>query len=131
VRIAIASDDRENVALHTGRCKGFVVYEIAEKSAARLEYRANGFTAHAMGQCSGEHAHEAASGHHSHAPLVGALSDCQALVTRGLGPRLVADLAARGIEAYLCVTEDTDEAARQYAQGSLARAARTGCCCRR
>jgi len=130
VRIAIASDDGVNVALHTGRCKGFVVYEVADKSASRLEYRLNGFTAHALGQWHGEHTHDSASAHHSHAPLVEALSDCRALVTRGLGPRLVADLAARSIEAYLCAVENADEAAAHCAQGTLPRAASTGCCCR-
>jgi predicted Fe-Mo cluster-binding NifX family protein len=131
MKIAVASDDGVNVALHTGRCRGFVIYEVAEKSAIRLEHRDNGFTAHALGQCGGEHSHEPGSSHHSHAPLVDALSDCRALVTRGLGPRLVVDLAARGIEAYVCLAEGADEAAEQYAQGILARAASTGSCCHR
>jgi len=131
VRIAVASDDGVNVAHHTGRCKGFVVYEVADRTASRLEYRLNGFTAHAFGHCRGEHDHDAASAHHSHASLLDGLSDCRVLVTRGLGPRLVADLAGRGIEACVCTVESADEAAGQYAQGTLLRAASTGSCCHR
>jgi predicted Fe-Mo cluster-binding NifX family protein len=126
MRIAVASDNGVDVAAHTGRCRGFVVFEINGQDAVRGEHRENAFTAHAQGACTGEH--HAAGEHHSHGPLLDALSDCRVLVTRGLGPRLVADLAARGIEAYVCEVEQADEAARLYAQGQLARAAGTGCC---
>jgi predicted Fe-Mo cluster-binding NifX family protein len=129
MRIAIASDDGAAVAAHTGRCRGFVIYEVDGHTAVRIEHRINTFTAHAQGECRGEHG--AATEHHSHGPLIDALNDCRVLVTRGLGPRLVADLAAQGIEAYVCNTERVDDAAQRYAQGQLARAASTGCCCHR
>lgn len=129
MKIAIASDDQVRVAAHTGRCRGFAIYEIAEGTACRLEYRPNTFTAHALGQCAGGHAHDSAAGHsHSHATLLDALADCQALVTRGAGPRLVTDLAARGIEVWACVVESAEEAARQFADGTLTRLPGGGCC---
>ena len=129
MKIAVASDNGSDVALHTGRCQGFVIYEVNGSAATRLEHRANTFTAHALGQCDG-HGHEEGASHHSHGPLLAALSDCSVLVTRGLGPRLVADLAARGIDVYLCPVENADEAASLYAQGILPRArAGGGCCC--
>ena len=130
MKIAVASDDGVNVALHTGRCRGFVIYEVAGQAATHTEYRANNFTTHALGQCQGDHAHDSGSSHHSHGPLVDALGDCTVLVTRGLGPRLIADLAVRGIEAYLCLVETAEEAAVQYARGLLSRATGGGCCCR-
>ncbi len=126
MRIAVASDDGVNIAAHTGRCRGFVVFDVSGPAAIRGEYRPNTFTAHAQGACTGAHAtpHE----HHSHGPLLEALHDCRVLITRGLGPRLVADLAAQGIDAYVCTAERADDAAQQYAQGRLPRAAGTGCC---
>lgn len=129
MRIAIASDDGVHVAMHTGRCRGFVVYEVDDGVARRTEYRENRFTEHALGRCGDHAAQEPASSHHSHAPLVGALADCAALVTRGLGPRLVADLAARGVQSYLSAAETADEAAAQYARGMLVPASATGSCC--
>ncbi len=132
MKIAVASDDGMNVALHTGRCQGFVIYEVVGSAAKRLEHRVNGYTAHAQGQCEGEHSHEHGESHHSHGPLVNALADCAALVTRGLGPRLVSDLAARGIEVYMCPGEVADEAAQLCAQGQLPKARPgSGCCCHR
>lgn len=130
MKIAVASDDGVNVAQHTGRCRGFVVYSIADQQATRAEYRENQYTAHALGQCNGDHEHAEGQSHHSHGPLVSALADCAVLVTRGLGPRLIVDLAARGVEAYLCSVETADEAAAQYAKGMLPRATgHGGCCC--
>jgi predicted Fe-Mo cluster-binding NifX family protein len=126
MRIAVASDDGMDVAAHTGRCRGFVVFDVSGQEATRREYRANTFTAHAQGKCAGDQGtvHE----HAAHGPLLDALGDCRVLVTRGLGPRLVADLSARGVEAYVCDATQAEEAARQYAQGRLTRAAGCGCC---
>jgi predicted Fe-Mo cluster-binding NifX family protein len=132
VKIAVASDDGVGVAMHTGRCRGFVIYDVAGPAATRLEHRVNGYTAHAQGQCEGYHDHDAGVGHHSHGPLVDALADCAALVTRGLGPRLVADLGARGVEVYTCADENADSAAQMFAQGQLPKARPGGgCCCHR
>ena len=111
MKVAVASDDGINVAQHTGRCRGFVIYEITDTTANRLEHRVNGYTAHTQGQCQGEHAHAPGESHHSHGPLVDALADCTALVTRGLGARLIVDLAMRGIQVHMCPTESADEAA--------------------
>ncbi len=126
MRIAVASDDGVDVAAHTGRCQGFVIFEIAGQDAVRTEYRTNSYTAHAQGRCTS--AEEQAHAHHTHGPLLNALADCRVLVTRGLGPRLIADLAARGVEAYVCAADQAEEAARQYAQGRLPKAAGCGCC---
>lgn len=119
MKIAVASDDGVSIAQHTGRCRGFVIYETADSAATRLEQRANGFTAHARGECSGEHTHAPGESHHSHGPLVDALADCAVLVTRGLGQRLVADLEARGIQVYLAPGVPADDAAQLFAQGRL------------
>ena len=128
MKIAVASDDGVNIAGHTGRCRGFVIYEIADKQAARLEYRENTFTPHARGQCDHESAPSHAENHHSHAPLLDALGDCCVLVSRGMGPRLLTDLAARGIDAFLCGSGDVNQAAEDFAAGRLQRLSGNGCC---
>ena len=125
--IAVASDDQQTIASHTGRCRGFVVFDIRDGQATRREYRENRFTGHAHGQCDG-HEHGEHEGHHSHGPLIDALGDCCAVVTRGLGPRLVTDLTAHGIDAYVCDTPDVDHAAAEFAAGRLPRVDGRGCC---
>jgi predicted Fe-Mo cluster-binding NifX family protein len=127
MKVAIASDDGEHIAAHTGRCRGFAVYEIGDGTALRLGFRRNTFTAHARGECQGERSHGGGAAHHTHAPLVGAVSDCTTLVSRGLGLRLVNDLAAAGIDAYVCNVERVDDAAALMAEGLLQRVPGSGC----
>lgn len=128
MRIAIATDDGTNVAAHTGRCRSFAIFDVEGQAAKQVELRANRFTTHAQGQCEGgtevaAHAHH----QHSHAGLLAALADCRVLVARGMGPRLHADLAAHGIDAYVCDVLRVAEAATRYARGALARATSTTC----
>ena len=127
MKIAIASDDQKTIAAHTGRCRGFVVFEVEGEQATRREYRENKFTGHAHGQCGGE-THETHAGHHSHGSLIDALGDCCAVVTRGMGPRLVTDLAAQGIDAYVCDGDDVEQAAAEFSAGRLPRVDGRGCC---
>jgi predicted Fe-Mo cluster-binding NifX family protein len=128
MRIAVASDDGTSIAAHTGRCDGFVIFEIDRGQASQQEYRPNSFTAHARGQCHEGHPHSEQADHHSHVPLLSAIGDCCALVTRGLGPRLVADLASIGIDAYVCTVPSVDQAVQQYAEGRLPRIEGGGAC---
>jgi predicted Fe-Mo cluster-binding NifX family protein len=145
-RIAVASDDGDQIAAHTGRCRQFIVYDIEGPVARRIEVRPNRVTAHARGECTvtggGATAptadlpaprpgpstgHHPGHSHHSHEGLLEVLADCQVLLTRGLGARLVDDLARRGIEAFICRDDRADAAAALFAQGLLSRASRPAC----
>ena len=53
MRLAVATDDGEHVAAHTGRCRGVVVFEVHESTARRIEERSSGFPLHARGECHG------------------------------------------------------------------------------
>lgn len=121
MKIAIASDDGQQIAMHTGQCGCFVIYEVDAGRAERRETRPNRFTPHARGECDGFE--EKISGephrHKSHHDLLTNLGDCQVLVARGMGPRLVADLANHGIRPFLCDAEEVEQAAQQFAAGQL------------
>lgn len=128
MRFAIATDNETDIAPHTGRCRGFVIYDAVDGAAARVEFRDNSYTGHALGECSGEETHGGEAEHHSHGALLDALSDCEALVTRGMGFRLVADLRNRGITPYVCSAENVDEAAGLLAKGRLPQTEGLGTC---
>ncbi|MGD2110633.1 MAG: NifB/NifX family molybdenum-iron cluster-binding protein [Phycisphaerae bacterium] len=128
MRFAIATDDESQIAAHTGRCRGFVVYDALDGTASRVEFRANDGTAHARGECTeGSHS-PADSAHHSHEPLLDALADCKALVTRGMGFRLVTDLRSRGITPFVCAAQSVGEAAALFAKGQLPQGPGAGTC---
>lgn len=116
MRIAIPSDNGKNLAAHTGRAQGFVIFDIGNGQAAEVEYRTNTFTGHAQGL---HGRHHQSGHHHSHDSLLGALSDCQVMLAHGMGPRLVNDLASRGIKVEFCRESEALSAAVNYAQGIL------------
>ncbi len=133
MRIAVASDDGVQVAAHSGRCREFVVFDVVDGKATRVEGRANRHTHHAQGQCGGHghqhghqhgHAHGAAPadvapGHGCHGGILAALGDCKVFVAGGMGRRLVAGLLASGVTPYACAGGTVDEAAEAFASGKL------------
>lgn len=126
MRIAIPSDDGVNIAAHTGRAGGFIIFEVENYQAVKLEYRDNQYTAHAKGECNDEKSEERHQ-HRSHSELLGALNDCQIMIARGMGPRLVADLSRRGIEVVFCDHEVAEDAAVQFAAGELVSTGKSCC----
>lgn len=126
MRIAVPSDDGISIATHTGRAGGFIIFELENYQAVKLEYRSNQYTAHAKGECNGEKS-DGPHQHHSHLELLGALHDCQVMIAHGMGPRLVADLSRRGIEVVFCDHEVAEDAAGQFAAGELVSTGKSCC----
>ena len=98
--VAIPTDDEVTIAAHTGRCKGFVIYEIVDGKSSRTDYRVNGFTHHAQQHEHGE-SHECSHGHHtheahSHTGLIDAIEDCDTILAVGMGQGLINDMHSHG-----------------------------------
>lgn len=113
MRIAIASDDEQTIANHFGRTRGFMIYETEDGVIKNQYYRNNDFTGHARGL---EHA-----SHHidRHGPILNALNDCHAVISRGMGRRIYEDLQNAGIETFIVEEIETDSAIRLYLQNNL------------
>ena len=99
MKIAVASPDGVSVSPHFGRSRCFIVFDVVEGRLAGREVRDNTYTAHARGECAeGEHHHDQP---HSHASIVAALADCQAVLCGGMGWRAAEELKANGIRAVV------------------------------
>ena len=141
-KIAVATNDGKTVASHVGRARSFAIYWI-ENGAAKYERAlSNTFTQHfggghgqgsgqgqgrGMGMGSGRQGQGAEAAvmeehHGSHGGLIAALKEagCDALICRGMGPRMVEDLNHYGMVPIVCGEELVEEAASHYAQGDLA-----------
>lgn len=97
MKIAVATNNKKTVVGHVGRCKGFLVYEIEEQKINRIELRENTFTHHAQG----EHHHEHRDGGHRHGRLVEGLGDCNYLIFKSGGWRMIENLQENNIEPIL------------------------------
>jgi predicted Fe-Mo cluster-binding NifX family protein len=127
MRIAVASDDGITIAQHFGRSEGFIIFDIIDNHANKIEQRGNTQShEHAQGDCD-HHSHD--ESHHSHESFLSALHDCQAVICRGMGRRAVMDLSAKGIKPVI-TTQDIPalEAVALFAQGKLDASGNSQCC---
>jgi predicted Fe-Mo cluster-binding NifX family protein len=116
MRVAVPTDDQTTISAHTGRCAGFAIYTIENKAARKEAYRENtaGHAHHQHDEGHGEH-------HHDHSGMIGLLRDCEYVVTGGMGPRLINDLEAEGINIIFTYEQDVAKAVEALAEGRLVR----------
>ena len=126
MKIAVASSDGTHISPHFGRSSHFLVFDVEDGKISGKEVRSNTFTAHARGECAGGHHHD--HGAHSHASIVGALSDCHAVLCYGMGWRAAEALAHEGIQSFVLGEECTPEkAVTLFLDGKLASASQGFC----
>ena len=127
MKIAVASIDGVSISRHFGRSRCFIVFDVEGDQVGAETIRANTFSAHAKGECDGEHKHHDEP--HSHSDLVAGLEDCSAVLCCGMGWRAAEELAQSGIQPFV-VGEDVlpRQAVERYVSGTL-QPASTYCRC--
>lgn len=127
MKVGIASDDRVNISRHFGRTRGFVISEIEDGKVVGNEYRVNTYSHHVKTK-GVEHGHNHTQGHgHSHDAILNALSDCQVVISRGMGRRIYDDLRGVKIEAMITNVSTVEDAMKAYIQGTLKNYPEKGC----
>ena len=121
MKIAIASDDGINIALHLGRTRGFIIFDVQDENITDQWYRENTFTGHARG-LSG-HGHEV----DRHGPILEALRDCKAVISHGMGRRIYNDLQQAGIDVFITEEINAKNAAELYIKNKLVNRPELGC----
>lgn len=121
MKIAVASDDGKVICQHFGRTKGFAIFEVENNEVKKKEWVPNTITAHAQGQGgnNGGQQHHGPAHQHSHSSILNALQDCKAVISCGMGQRLVYDLQNAGIEPIRTNVTDVDQAIDLYIQQVL------------
>ena len=128
MKIAIPSNDGTRMAVHTGRALGFIVYQVFGQTAERLDYRAisEQNLAHTE-RCflpDYKENHDCSfdiCSRHTTEPVVmhDLIDDCDVLLSVGIGPNLGRTLSNSPIEMVYCQEEIADDAAREFALGTL------------
>ncbi len=113
MKIAVASDNGQNISSHFGRTRGFVIFDIENSSIKNREYRNNTFTGHARGI---EHEH---GNYDHHSLILEALSDCKIVISHGMGRRIYDDLKDAGIEVFVTDETDTNRAVELFLNNKL------------
>jgi predicted Fe-Mo cluster-binding NifX family protein len=123
MKIAIASDDQFEISSHFGMTKGFVIAEIEDNKVVSKTYKENTFTGHAQHGGEGhnhQHHHENADEHNNkHATILSALSDCQAVISNGMGMRIYNDLKSVNITPFITQVRNVDIAIDMFVNNKL------------
>ncbi|MHB1048598.1 MAG: NifB/NifX family molybdenum-iron cluster-binding protein [Bacteroidota bacterium] len=119
MKIAVATNDHQHVTGHIGRCRSFMVFDVAEGKILGKELRNNTFTSHGSG---GEHRHDHHHGEgagQQHIRLIEGLKDCSHLISSGGGWRVVEDLKANKIVTVFTDEKDITIALEKFLRGEL------------
>jgi len=119
VKVAIPSNDRSTIAAHFGRTAGFLIYDVADRTAEFREYRTVDVP-HDTCACADERPVR-------HQRVLDALSGCQAVIGRGMGAHMYDDLLACGIDVTLSDVEDARAAIELFVERALPERPELGC----
>ncbi|PNX48374.1 MAG: hypothetical protein BV457_00745 [Thermoplasmata archaeon M9B1D] len=107
MKVAVATDDKVNIANHFGRALGFVIFEIDENKVINQEYREN------IGK------HQEDCGSCDHDTMINNLSDCQVIISYGMGRRIFADLTKNNIQAVVTDEKTVKDAISKFINNDL------------
>ncbi len=107
VKIAVASNDGIRIAKHFGKSQGFKIFEIKENKVINHEYRKN------IGNNTGE-CHSC-----DHKIIVKNLSDCNIVISYGMGYDIYNDLIDNNIKPIVTEEETVKDAIKKFINTGL------------
>ena len=114
-KIAVASDDGNNVSSHFGRAPYYTVLTMKDGAVAAREQRAK-VAPHGHGHEPGE-SHASHGAHHG--AMLDPIRDCQVVIARGMGDGAYIHLTEAGLAVILTQLHSVEEVAEAVGSGSL------------
>lgn len=120
MKIAIPSDDTQNISAHFGRCSYFIIYTVKNKRIVEREVRDNNYCPHRMGVCpkmaknNDEKFVEKIK-----ASAVSGIRDCNLMIGRSINPTLRATLKKYNIDYMVVDEKDGNKTVEKYLSGLL------------
>ena len=111
VKIAFPTDDGETISRHFGQAAYFKVITIADGRLGESALREKASHRH------GEHSHS--GGQHPGQQMVDSISDCQVLISGGMGAPALSRASEAGLQVFLTRRTSIAEAAQAFLDGSL------------
>jgi len=123
MKIAIVTDDGKTVSKHFGRAKNFLVVTIDDGIVIDRSMREKLHHEHFAheGHDHHEHGAEGASGegHQKHVSMVEAISDCEVLISGGMGRGAYLSLEQLKIRPIITDLDDINQVITQFIGGKL------------
>ena len=123
MKIAVASDDEATISKHFGRAAHYVVVTVEDGQIVSRETRPKAghhtFAAQEHGIAPGKRRGYAPGSEAKHQAMADPITDCDAVITGGMGWGAYESLKRRGIEPVITDVPDIAEAALAQAGGKL------------
>jgi len=107
MKIAVASDDQNTISEHFGRAAGFMVFEMENNTILKQEYREN--FGKSMGKCQSC----------DHETMIKNISDCDVVISYGMGQRIYADLLRHRIAPVITEEKTVQHAVEKFIRNEL------------
>ncbi len=121
MKISFPTNDRKTIAKRTGRCKEFVIYDLADSKIIDISYHENNHEHHEHGNGHGDghghHDHKKGEGEHSHEEMGELLKDVDVLVVGRVGKFMKKALEGFGIKHQLTKKTDIQEVVDEFLDG--------------
>lgn len=124
MKIAFVTDDHQTISAHFGRAQFYEVFTIeAGQVTARASFSKDNHHVVKLGEDHAAHKHGAGDGHHGHQhdhnAMIAPISDCEALLTRGMGMGVHNSLKAHGIKPIITDIREIEAAVAAYLAGTI------------
>jgi predicted Fe-Mo cluster-binding NifX family protein len=124
MKIAVITDDGRTISQHFGRAPYYMVVTVEDGSIVNREMRDK--MGHAQFQAEG-HGHDESGGRHGYGPaadhrhgrMAESITDCEALLCRGMGMGAYENMKVRNIRPVITDIVDIEEAVFAYANGQI------------
>lgn len=124
MKIALVTDDGKTISQHFGRASHYMVVNVENGEIISHEMREK--AGHAKFHLEA-HEHEepgqphgfGAAADHKHGQMAETITDCEAVLCRGMGRGAYESMQARNIRPLVTDIADIDEAAKAYANGQI------------
>ena len=125
MKIAVITEDGKTISQHFGRAPYYLVATVEDGKIVSREMREK--VGHAQFQAEGHDQHEDANGRHGygptaedhHARMAKTITDCDALLCRGMGMGAYESMKALNIHPVVTDLADIDEAVMAYVNGQI------------
>lgn len=125
MKIALITDDGKTISQHFGRALQYAVLTIENGEIVQRELRAKLGHQHFANE-SHDHVHEPGQRHGfdpasqtRHTQMAEVITDCEALLCRGMGTGAYESMKASGIRPIVTDVEAIDEAALAFSRGEI------------
>ncbi len=125
LKVGVVTDDGQTISPHFGMAQHYLVYDIQDGVVKGKETRPKAGHHHGGMEHEGEH-HGEGPGHNqgpeeasTHASMLSNVSDCDALIARGMGWGIYEAMRQAGIKPFITEAVYADDAVQAYIKGSL------------